>query len=408
MGISACICQFYALPVEILTSVILFASGIKYALYQAMKKIIINDTTLRDGEQTAGIVFSTSEKIFIAKMLDEIGIDEIEAGIPIMGGSEREAVKIIAGLGLKSKIIGWNRAKSEDIYASLKIGLKTIHVSAPISQIHIEYKLKKDYGFVKKHLINILRILSKEGVEFSVGGEDSSRADCDTVSEIIKIAKEEGAYKYRYSDTVGVLSPLKAYSAIKKIKSYHKGIIIEIHAHNDFGMASANSVAALNAGADSLSGSISGIGERAGNCALEEVIAYFNFIENKKIKFDFIKAKKLANIVSKITKRPVSPTKPIFGKNIFYHEAGIHTDAILKNPMNYESYPPEYVGAKRQLLTGKYSGSSIIEYKLGKFGLKVTGEESKMLTQIIKEESVMLKRCLSDKELLFIYKKWIK
>ncbi|RZD15470.1 MAG: homoaconitate hydratase [Candidatus Acidulodesulfobacterium ferriphilum] len=368
-----------------------------------MEKIIINDTTLRDGEQTAGIVFSASEKILIAKMLDETGADEIEAGIPVMGGHEKKAIKEINELGLKAKIVGWNRAKMEDIYSSLDIGLKVIHISIPVSQIHMEYKLKKDFQYIKTSLIDILKILNKEGVQYSVGGEDSSRAEENTIIEIIKIAKEEGAYKYRYSDTVGMLNPLKTFENIKKLTSLFKDIIIEIHTHNDFGMASANSVSALKAGAGSLSGSISGIGERAGNCALEEVIAYFNFIENKKIKFDLIKAKILAKLIAKITKRPMPVSKPIFGKNIFYHEAGIHTDGILKNPINYEAYPPEYVGAERKLLAGKHSGSAAIKHKLNKMGLQINNEDAKNILDIVKAESVKLKRCLTDKEVESIY-----
>ena len=368
-----------------------------------MEKIIINDTTLRDGEQTAGIVFSASEKILIAKMLDETGADEIEAGIAVMGGHEKKAIKEINELGLKAKIVGWNRAKMEDIYSSLDIGLKVIHISIPVSQIHMEYKLKKDFQYIKTSLIDILKILNKEGVQYSVGGEDSSRAEENTIIEIIKIAKEEGAYKYRYSDTVGMLNPLKTFENIKKLTSLFKDIIIEIHTHNDFGMASANSVSALKAGAGSLSGSISGIGERAGNCALEEVIAYFNFIENKKIKFDLIKAKNLAKLIAKITKRPMPVSKPIFGKNIFYHEAGIHTDGILKNPINYEAYPPEYAGAERKLLIGKHSGSAAIKYKLNKMGLQINNEDVKNILDIVKAESVKLKRCLTDKEVESIY-----
>ncbi len=368
-----------------------------------MEKIIINDTTLRDGEQTAGIVFSASEKILIAKMLGETGADEIEAGIPVMGGHEKRAIKEINELGLKAKIVGWNRAKMEDIYSSLDIGLKVIHISISVSQIHMEYKLKKDFQYIKTSLIDILKILNKEGVQYSVGGEDSSRAEENTIIEIIKIAKEEGAYKYRYSDTVGMLNPLKTFENIKKLTSLFKDIIIEIHTHNDFGMASANSVSALKAGAGSLSGSISGIGERAGNCALEEVIAYFNFIENKKIKFDLIKAKNLAKLIAKITKRPMPVSKPIFGKNIFYHEAGIHTDGILKNPINYEAYPPEYVGAERKLLIGKHSGSASIKYKLNKMGLQINNEDVKNILDIVKAESVKLKRCLTDKEVESIY-----
>ncbi len=366
---------------------------------------LINDTTLRDGEQTAGVIFSYNEKILIAKMLDEIGVNEIEAGIPIMGGEEKNAIKTINSSGLNAKIISWNRANIEDIKASLDIGVQYIHISIPISDIHIKYKLNKDFGYIKNTLIDVCRVLRKEQIAFSIGGEDSSRADKNILYEIINIAEGEGAYKYRYSDTVGILNPLDIYKNIKFIKSKFKQIAIEIHAHNDLGMATGNSVAALKAGADYVSGSITGIGERTGNCALEEVIAYFKFIEKKNIDFDFKKVKKLASIIAKITKRPIPVNKPILGRNIFHHEAGIHTDGIIKNPINYEPYPPEEVGLKRKLLIGKHSGTSVIKYKLKKLGIIISDAESRALLEIIRQESIKLKRDLKNKEIKDIYYK---
>ncbi|MHB1646510.1 MAG: homoaconitate hydratase [Candidatus Acididesulfobacter diazotrophicus] len=368
---------------------------------------LINDTTLRDGEQTAGVIFSYNEKILIAKMLDEIGVNEIEAGIPIMGGEEKNAIKTISSSGLNAKIISWNRANIEDIKASLDIGVQYIHISIPISDIHIRYKLNKDFDYIKNTLIDVCRVLRKEQVVFSIGGEDSSRADKNILYEIINIAEGEGAYKYRYSDTVGILNPLDIYKNIKFIKSKFKQIAIEIHAHNDLGMATGNSVAALKAGADYVSGSITGIGERTGNCALEEVIAYFKFIEKKNIDFDFKKVKKLASIIAKITKRPIPVNKPILGRNIFHHEAGIHTDGIIKNPINYEPYPPEEVGLKRKLLIGKHSGTSVIKYKLKKLGIIISDAESRALLEIIRQESIKLKRDLKNKEIKDIYHKLV-
>ncbi|MHB1679428.1 MAG: homocitrate synthase/isopropylmalate synthase family protein [bacterium] len=366
---------------------------------------LINDTTLRDGEQTAGVIFSYNEKILIAKMLDEIGVNEIEAGIPIMGGEEKNAIKTINYLGLNAKIISWNRANIEDIKASLDTGVQYMHISIPISDIHIKYKLNKDFGYIKNTLIDICRVLRKEQVIFSVGGEDSSRADKNILYEIINIAEGEGAYKYRYSDTVGILNPLDIYKNIKLIKSKFKQITVEIHAHNDLGMATGNSVAAVKAGADYVSGSITGIGERTGNCALEEVIAYFKFIEKKNIDFDFKKVKELAAIIAKITKRPIPVNKPILGRNIFHHEAGIHTDGIIKNPINYEPYPPEEVGLKRKLLIGKHSGTSVIKYKFKKLGIIISEAEARALLEIIRQESIKLKRDLKDKEIKDIYYK---
>ncbi len=366
---------------------------------------LINDTTLRDGEQTAGVIFSYNEKILIAKMLDEIGVNEIEAGIPIMGGEEKNAIKTINSLNFNAKIISWNRANIEDIKASLDTGVQYMHISIPISDIHIKYKLNKDFGYIKNTLIDICRVLRKEQIVFSVGGEDSSRTDKNILYEIINIAEGEGAYKYRYSDTVGILNPLDIYKNIKFIKSKFSQIAIEIHAHNDLGMATGNSVAAVKAGADYVSGSITGIGERTGNCALEEVIAYFKFIEKKNTDFDFKKVKKLASIIAKITKRPIPVNKPIIGRNIFHHEAGIHTDGIIKNPINYEPYPPEEVGLKRKLLIGKHSGTSVIKYKLKKLGIIISDAEARALLEIIRQESIKLKRDLKNKEIKDIYYK---
>ena len=366
---------------------------------------LINDTTLRDGEQTAGVIFSYNEKILIAKMLDEIGVNEIEAGIPIMGGEEKNAIKTINYLGLNAKIISWNRANIEDIKESLDTGVQYMHISIPISDIHIKYKLNKDFGYIKNALIDICRVLRKEQVVFSIGGEDSSRADKNILYEIISIAEGEGAYKYRYSDTIGILNPLDIYKNIKLIKSKFKQITVEIHAHNDLGMATGNSVAAVKAGADYVSGSITGIGERTGNCALEEVIAYFKFIEKKNTDFDFKKVKELAKIIAKITRRPIPVNKPILGRNIFYHEAGIHTDGVIKNPINYEPYPPEEVGLKRKLLVGKHSGTSVIKYKLKKLGIIMNEAEARASLEIIRQESIRLKRDLKDKEIKDIYYK---
>ncbi len=373
-----------------------------------MKRFIINDTTLRDGEQTAGIIFSRDEKILIAGLLDKIGVDEIEAGVPAMGGAEQEAIKKINSLGLKAKIISWNRANKNDIYESLSIGLKYMHVSIPISNIHIKYKLRKDIDYVKKSIIEICKILRKEGVIFSVGGEDSSRTDIKTLFELINIAEGEGAYKYRYSDTVGTLNPLTMHKNIETIRTKFKHILLEIHTHNDFGMATANSIAALTAGAHSISGSISGIGERAGNCPLEEVMAYFKFIEKMRTKFNLIKAKELAGIIANITKRPLPLSKPIFGNNIFYHEAGIHTDGVIKNPINYEAFPPEEVGLERKLLIGKHSGTSVIKHKLKNMDISITDTEARYILNIVRSKSTKLRRNLTDIELKNIYLSSIK
>lgn len=237
-----------------------------------MNDVIIVDTTLRDGEQAAGIAFTRLEKITIARLLDKAGIPQIEAGIPAMGKEEQAAVRSIVNLGLKAEIFTWNRLHLEDIQASLHCGIKFIHISAPVSDIQIRLKLRKTRQWVMENLKRAVAFAIARGCRVSVGAEDSSRADPKFLASFARTARVEGAERLRFADTVGVLEPFGARERIRTLRC-NAGIELEIHAHNDFGMATANSLAAVIGGARFVSTTVNGIGERAGNADMEEVAA---------------------------------------------------------------------------------------------------------------------------------------
>ncbi|MGB9682826.1 MAG: homoaconitate hydratase, partial [bacterium] len=232
-----------------------------------MSDIKLVDTTLRDGEQTAGVVFSKGEKIQIARMLDEIGIHQIEAGIPVMGGDEAEAIKAITKLKLKASIMGWNRAVISDVEASLRCGVDAVAISISTSDIHIQYKLQKSREWVLDSMAKATEFAKREGVYISVSAEDASRTDMDFLVQFATVAKQAGADRIRFCDTVGIMDPFKMYDTIKVLIE-KVSIPIEMHTHNDFGMATANTLAGIKAGATYAGVTINGLGERAGNAAL--------------------------------------------------------------------------------------------------------------------------------------------
>ena len=234
------------------------------------KEIKIVDTTLRDGEQTAGVAFANHEKIAIAQALSDIGIDQLEVGIPTMGGDEKATIKAICKRNLKASIMAWNRAVVSDIEQSIDCGVDAVAISLSVSDIHIQHKLKKSREWVLENMFNAVSFAHKNGLYISVNGEDASRADTDFLIEFINVAKQAGANRFRFCDTVGVMEP---FATREKIEKIHKAtnFDIEMHTHNDFGMATANAIAGVIGGANYIGCTVNGLGERAGNAALDGV-----------------------------------------------------------------------------------------------------------------------------------------
>lgn len=373
------------------------------AVLNPENKIKIDDTTLRDGEQTAGVVFANQEKVRIARLLDEVGVHQIEVGIPAMGGDEKKTIKHIAGLGLNASILAWNRAVISDIQHSLDCGVNAVAISMSASDIHIEHKLKKSRAWVLESIKKAVDFAKANNVYVSVNAEDASRADLDFLARFAKAAQEQGADRIRFCDTVGILDPFDTYNVIAFL---HKNVDIdvEMHTHNDFGMATANALAGIKAGATYVNTTVNGLGERAGNAALEEVVMALKYISKVNLGLHTERFRELSEYVAGASARNIPVWKPIVGANVFAHESGIHADGVIKNPLNYEVFSPEEVGLERQLVIGKHSGTRSIKMKFNEFLIELDDNDSQEILRLARKLAVELKRGLFEKELMYIYK----
>jgi len=369
------------------------------------KNIKIDDTTLRDGEQTAGVVFANDEKIYIAKMLDKIGVHQIEAGIPTMGGDEKEAIHKIASLGLNCSVLGWNRAVKSDIDASVECGVDAVAISISSSDIHIEQKLRKSREWVLESVKTSVDYAKSFNLYVSVNAEDASRSDMEFLLQFARTARDVGADRLRYCDTLGILDPFETFMRVKNIIDII-GIDIEMHTHNDFGMAIANAIAGIKAGAIYVNTTINGLGERAGNAAFEELIMALKYIEGVDLGFNTTLFRAQSEYVARASGRILPTWKPIVGSNLFVYESESKASGILSNPETYELFNENDVGLERKVILGKYSGVNTITYKLGTLGIKISRKEAEELAEIIRDKTVSSKRALFDSEIIDTYKSY--
>ena len=365
--------------------------------------IVIDDTTLRDGEQTAGVVFSLEEKIRIARMLDEIGVGELECGIPAMGKEEQNSVKALVDLGLNARLITWNRAVASDIQASIESGVQAVDISLSVSDIHIEHKLRKDREWVREQLKTAVGFAKQHELYVSVGGEDASRADLDFLVELMQIAKILGADRFRFCDTLGILDPFTTYDKVSYLVN-QVDLDLEVHTHNDLGMATANAIAGVRAGARFVNTTVNGLGERAGNAALEEVVMALKHACNIDLPINTGRFVELSKLVGQASCRPVPEWKAIVGEKVFSHESGLHADGVLKFPGNYEGYDPAEVGLNRHMVIGKHSGRHGLQDRLRELDIALDPWETDDFLARVRNVAQVEKRPLSDKDLLLLYR----
>ncbi len=363
---------------------------------------LINDTTLRDGEQAPYVAFNTKEKLKIAQKLYEVGADELEVGIPAMGQKEQEDLKEILALNLPIRIMSWNRATLSDLEASMNCGLKAVDLSIPVSDILIDVKFKGDKHRLLKQLEDVVTQAKRDGLFVCIGGEDSSRADLGFLEEVMTLGKELGADRFRYCDTVGILTPHKTYENIKKLSSLNL-LDIEMHTHNDFGMATANAISGFEAGAVSANTTVIGLGERAGNASFEQVLMSLTRLFGKKTDIDSKKLKRLIQLVSVASNRRIDTNLPIVGEYIFSHESGIHVNGMMKSKSSYEPFTPKEVGLKREFPIGKHSGTSTLMYHLESMGIHPDKEVLQKLLPVVREIVTNRKKVLDTIELKELY-----
>ncbi|MFQ4145397.1 homocitrate synthase [Chlorogloeopsis sp. ULAP02] len=368
-----------------------------------MNQVLINDTTLRDGEQAAGVAFNLQEKVAIAKFLDTIGVHEIEVGIPAMGEEEMRAIAVISDLGLSANLLGWNRAVISDIQASLACGLERVHISIPVSGIQIAAKFHGQWRVTLQQLKDSISFALDRGLWVAVGGEDSSRADDNFLFDVAHYAQEWGASRFRFCDTVGILDPFTTYTKVNRLVAALM-IPVEIHTHNDFGLATANALAGIKAGAMSVNTTVNGLGERAGNAALEEVVMAIKRIYGFDVGIETRRLLELSRLVAAASGCSVPPWKAIVGENTFAHESGIHAHGVMQNPSTYEPFAPEEVGWERRLVVGKHSGRHLLSNLLLQHGITLSVEESQYVLDAVRKRSVQKKRSLSAQEVLNLVK----
>ncbi len=361
------------------------------------KGVTVTDCTLRDGEQQAGIVFSKDEKLMIARKLDEIGIHQIEAGMPVVSREDYEAAKAIAKERLRADIYVLARAIKSDIDMVLECDVPGVQISLPSGELQIKYKLKWSEEKVISTALDIVDYAKEHGLWVNLSPYDTTRADPVFLQRYIEtVTKETKVDRIRIVDTVGSARPAAIAYLTGMMKKWAGKVPLEIHCHNDFGLAVANSLAALEAGASAVSTTTNGIGERVGNAPTEEVVLALLMLYGVDTGMNYSKLKELSELVERLSGVKLQAHKPVVGEGAFKHESGITVDGILDIPWAGEAYAPEFVGQTRRIVLGKKSGNRSIEYGLEKLGIKASNEQVRQILEAVKTESTKTKGLISE------------
>lgn len=350
------------------------------------QRVKILDTTLRDGEQTPNVALSLDDKIKIAQALDDLGVDIIEAGFPITSEGEKDAVRAIGKLGLKAEVLGLSRCNKTDIDTVIDCDLKSIHVFIATSDIHMQSKLKMTRDQVVEKAVWAVDYAKSHGMTVEFSPEDATRSEIDFLKRVMQAVQDVKADRIDIPDTVGVMIPQAMGDLITDLKTVAR-VPLAVHCHDDFGLSVSNSLAAVLAGAEEVHCTINGLGERAGNAALEEVTVGLATFFGVKTNIDLRKLTHVSRLVSHLTGVQVQPNKAIVGDNAFAHESGIHVHGVLGEAFTYEAITPESVGKERAFVIGKHTGTHAVQSKLKSYGIEMPEHHLKDLVIRIKKLS---------------------
>ena len=348
------------------------------------KLVKIYDTTLRDGEQSPGVTLTPEEKVIIAKQLEKLGVDTIEAGFPITSKGEKEAIRLITAENLKCEVSGLARLEKLDIDSIIECGVKVAHLFIATSDIHLEHKLKISRNEALEKIEWAINYAKNKGLIVEFSAEDATRSNHDYLVDAFSKAVDSGADRIDIPDTVGVMTPTTMYQLVKQIDENIK-VPISVHCHDDFGLAVANSIAGIEAGAQRIHVCVNGLGERSGNASLEEIVMALYCLYNHKTNITSEHIYETSKLVSNLTGVIVQPNKAIVGDNAFGHESGIHTHGVLSNPLTYEPLEPKLVGRQRWIQAGKHAGGHGINAQLKNMGIQTTREQTREIVDQVKE-----------------------